>query len=192
VGRVRYRRSFGRPRELDPQEHVWLTFERADIIARVWLNDQFLGQHEGHGSFEFEVTPLLLKRNELVVEVESQNPRGGLWGEVALEIRRAAFLRSVSISVCRSGEVARLRFTGEVVGESERPLEIYGVLGRSTVAYATVTAAQTGAPFEILSEVVTTRHPVGTALVEQPLRLDLIDAAVVWYSVEQLIDLADS
>jgi hypothetical protein len=52
------------------------------------LNGSLLGRHEGADEpFEFEVTNLLRDRNELIVEVESPTGDGGLWGEVALEIR---------------------------------------------------------------------------------------------------------
>jgi hypothetical protein len=91
AGRVRYRRRFGCPSRLDDYERVWLTFTGADSIAGVSLNGHFLGRHEGADQpFEFEVTNLLGDRNELIVEVESPSENGGLWGEVALEIRHAS------------------------------------------------------------------------------------------------------
>jgi beta-galactosidase/beta-glucuronidase len=89
AGRVRFRRRFGYPGRIDADERVWLTFGGADERAEVWLNGRPLGQHEGAGAFEFEVTSLLQRRNELVVEVESLTTAGGLWGEVALEVRRS-------------------------------------------------------------------------------------------------------
>jgi beta-galactosidase/beta-glucuronidase len=87
AGRVRYRRRFGLPTNLDVHEVVWLSFAAVDARADVWLNSHHLGKHVGEGAFEFEVTKLLQPRNELVVEVESASTSGGLWGEVALEIR---------------------------------------------------------------------------------------------------------
>src|SRR5262245_39951011 len=96
AGRVRFRRAFGYPGRIDPHERVWLTFAGVAGVADVWLNDQSLGRHDGAGGpFEFEVTSLLQARNALVVEVESQTPDGGLWGEVALEVRATAFLRAL-------------------------------------------------------------------------------------------------
>jgi beta-galactosidase/beta-glucuronidase len=90
AGRVRYRRRFGYPGRIDSDERVWLTFAGADSLAEVSLNNRFLGRHEGADEpFEFEVTNLLQDRNELIVEVESPTETGGLWGEVALEIRQA-------------------------------------------------------------------------------------------------------
>jgi beta-galactosidase/beta-glucuronidase len=87
AGRVRYRRRFGLPTNLDAGESVWLSFAAVDAAADVWLNSQHVGSHVGEGAFEFEVTKLLQPRNELVVEVESASTSGGLCGEVALEIR---------------------------------------------------------------------------------------------------------
>lgn len=87
VGRVRFRRRFGYPGRIDPHERVWLTFAGVDATTEVSLNGRFLGRHEGASEpFEFEVTSLLQPRNELMVEVESAG-NGGLWGEVAMEIR---------------------------------------------------------------------------------------------------------
>jgi beta-mannosidase len=87
AGRVRYRRRFGTPTNLGADECVWLTFEGADSRAEAWLNGERLGEHSGEGAFDFAISQLLISRNELVVEVESENTSGGLWGEVALEIR---------------------------------------------------------------------------------------------------------
>jgi beta-galactosidase/beta-glucuronidase len=88
AGRVRFRRRFGYPGRIDANERVWLTFAGAASVADVSLNGRFLGRHEGADEpFEFEVTSLLRDRNELIVEVESPTGDGGLWGEVALEIR---------------------------------------------------------------------------------------------------------
>ncbi len=96
AGRARFRRRFGYPGRIDDYERVWLTFAGVDEIADIWLNSQFLGRHEGASEpFDFEVTTLLQVRNELVVEVESSSTNGGLWGEVALEVRCTAFLRGM-------------------------------------------------------------------------------------------------
>src|SRR5262245_62144083 len=94
AGRVRFRRRLGFPGQIDQEERVWLTFAGLEGQAEVRLNGQFLGRRDGAlGPFEFEVTPLLQVRNELQVEVEAPDDSGGLWGDVALEIRRTAYLR---------------------------------------------------------------------------------------------------
>src|SRR5437870_9068133 len=89
AGRVRFRRHFGYPGRLDGNEQVWLTFAGVAGSADVWLNDKFLGRLEKARPFEFDVTKLLGDRNDLRVEVEGEAETGGLWGEVAMEIRLA-------------------------------------------------------------------------------------------------------
>jgi hypothetical protein len=174
-GRVRFRRRFGYPGRIDAYERVWLTFAGADDRAEVWLNDSRLGLRESKdGPFEFEVTELLRGRNELVIEVDGTAERGGLWGEVALEVRCTAFLRNVRVGL----DGTELRVTGEVVGTAERPLELYVIHQRSTVAYATVEPAAGGQPFRLTACGLTVG--VGSAV-----QVDLVNGATVWYTTQQ-------
>lgn len=173
AGRVRFLRRFGYPGRLDDYERVWLTFAGVAGTADVALNGQFLGRHEEDDApFEFEVTPLLRDRNELIVEVTSLNESGGLWGEVAMEIRCAAFLRNVRAWTARENEV---QVRGEVVGTSERPLDLYVLLDGKTAYYTTVTAAPAGQPFQAVAEMAGA-HP--------EVRVELVNGATVWYVVE--------
>src|SRR5262249_11540516 len=113
AGRVRHVRSFGYPSRIDAHERLWLTFAGAESAAEVWLNGRHLGRHDNSREpFEFEVTEILKPRNELVVEVESAAPNGGLWGEVALEVRCPAFLRGVQISFTVTRKGVDLKATG--------------------------------------------------------------------------------
>src|SRR5438045_7321055 len=90
-GGVRFIRPFGYPVRIDDFERVWLTFAGVEGAATVTLNDQPLGTFDtATGPAEFEITSLLRPRNLLSVAVESPEPNGGLWGEVALEIRATA------------------------------------------------------------------------------------------------------
>jgi hypothetical protein len=177
AGRVRFRRRFGYPGRIDPWERVWLTFAGVGGPAEVWLDGQRLGREEG--AFEHEVTALLRPRNELVVEVEAADDRGGLWGEVALEMRRAAFLRNLRAWLAGEEAGLRLHIEGEVAGTSERPLELYALLDGRTVLYTTVEAAPEGRPFHVAS------HTLEPGPGQAPLiRVDLVDGAVIWYGVE--------
>jgi beta-galactosidase/beta-glucuronidase len=89
AGRVRFRRHFGYPGRIDENEHVWLTFAGVEGVAEIWLNGQFVSRREeAQSPFEFHITSLLRDRNELQVEVEGSET-GGIYGEVALEIRIA-------------------------------------------------------------------------------------------------------
>ncbi len=180
AGRVRFERHFGYPGQIDAHERVWLTFAGVEGAAEVWLNSRFLGRHDaGCGPFEHEVTSLLGVRNKLTVEVEELTGAGGLWGEVALEIRCTAFLRAVRAWLSRSGESVTLHVTGEVVGTSSRPLDLYVLLDGSNLAYTTIQAAPAGQPFAIRAEGPASARSV---------RVELVDAATVWYTVEQPLD----
>jgi hypothetical protein len=177
AGRVRFRRRFGLPRQLDPHEVVWLTFAGVDTAAGVTLNGRFLGRQEQPAlPFEFDVTGALKERNELVVDVEAPAGNGGLWGEVALEIRCTAFLRGVRVRRELGGTATKLHIEGKAVGSSDQPLELYVLLGRSTIAYRTIQPSATGEPFAIVYEETrpTTEHQV---------QVDLVKGAVVWYTV---------
>jgi hypothetical protein len=176
AGRVRFRRRFGYPGRIDPHERVWLTFAGAEERAEVALNGTALGRHEGPGRFEFEVTPLLLPRNELVVDVEGPAERGGLSAEVALEVRCTAFLRDVRVWA----EGGELHAAGEVVGFAEGPLELYIILDRSAAAYSTTQAAPGGVAFHLTGQ-------AGQAGEGARVQVDLVSGATVWYTVEQLL-----
>jgi len=191
AGRVRFRRHFGYPGRIDSYERVWLTFAGVAGVAEGWLNGRFLGQHEGASEpFEFEVTGLLGPRNELAVEVEARAGDGGLYGEVALEVRRTAFLRDVRLWATGQGETAQLHVAGEVVGTSERPLELYVILDRSTVAYTTVEPTATGRPFQLAAAEINVGRQAGTdeRTSAHLVRIDLVDGAVVWYRLERSFD----
>jgi hypothetical protein len=178
AGRVRFRRRFGYPGRIDDYERVWLTFAGIEGRAEVSLNGQALGVYEGTGEPpEFEVTRLLGARNELVIEVESASDAGGLWGEVALEVRRAAYLRAVRVAAGQGGE---LRVSGEVVGSAERPLDLYVLGDRATVAYATVIPAEQGQAFELTAKIPQTAPAV---------RVELVDGGSVWYAVEREVNI---
>ncbi len=191
-GRVRCRRAFGYPGQIDTTERVWLTFAGVTGLAEVWVNGSFLGRHEGAGDpFEHEVTGLLQVRNRLVVEVEDATGQGGLWGEVALEIRRTAFLRAVRAWAEAAGGGTVLHAAGAVVGTSERPLDLYVLLGGRTAAYTTVEAAPDGRPFHVTSEHLDEARFAATGegpSAARPVRVELVDAAIIWYTVEQFCD----
>jgi hypothetical protein len=185
AGRVLFRRGFGYPGRLDATDHVWLTFAGIQGTARVWVNDQLLGQmEEVRDPFEFEITAFLRARNQLRVEVEAGDDSGGLWGEVALEIRCPAFLRQVQVTAVIAGDTADLHVAGEVVGTAERPLDFYVLLDDATILYTTLEPAAAGRPF----------HQVAAGLPPerwQPadrrheIRMELVNGATVWYRIEQ-------
>ncbi|HEY1860151.1 MAG TPA: hypothetical protein VGG61_07345 [Gemmataceae bacterium] len=180
AGRVRFRRRFGYPGRIDDYERVWLTFDGIDGAADIRLNGRALSKMDKNAEqAEFEVTALLQARNELVVDVETTVDAGGLWGEVALEIRCSAYLRGVQVHQVAAGNMFRLEVNGEVVGKCERTLELYVIVGRSTVAYRTIEATPNGQAFQIFSE----PFP-GDPEKELPVRVDLVNGACTWFVVQ--------
>ena len=184
-GRVRFRRRFGYPGQIDAYERVWLTLAGVSDHAEVQLNGAALGLCAGEGPFESEVTRLLRPRNELIVDVEGPADRGGLWGETALEVRCTAFLRDVHLWV----EAGGLHASGVVVGEAERPLDLYVLLDGATVAYTPIAAAPEGTPFHIIAErsQPDVRRQDGTVGETVLAQVDLVNGAVVWYTTAQEI-----
>jgi len=152
-------RRFGYPGRIDSDERVWLTISGVVGRIEVSLNGQPLGTHNGSTSFEYDVTTLLRVRNELVMLVEE------VGGDVALEVRRTAFLSGVR-AVAEEG---RIHVTGEVAGSAEQALELYVLLDGHTIHYAMV---RPGA-FDVIAE--------GTG---RQVRVELVDGGSVWYAVE--------
>lgn len=181
-GRVRFSRSFGYPGRIDAQERVWLTFAGLGGAAEVRLNNHFLGHI--CGASEFEATPLLMRRNELVVEIDGDAEQGGLWGEVALEVRCTAFLRAVRRSAILKESRVELRVSGQVVGAADRPLELYLLLDRSTVGYQVVTATTEGQTFDMTVPDLSAEKWRGAdgRLQVPSVQVDLVNGAVVWYT----------
>src|SRR5262249_42719082 len=129
-----------------------LTFAGITGVADIALNGQSLGRcRESDCPWEREVTALLRPRNQLVVEVEA-GPDGGLWGEVALEVRCTAYLRGVRFWTSQEGGATVLHAAGQAVGVAERPLDLYALLGGRTVAYTTVEPRPDGLPFQFSGE----------------------------------------
>jgi hypothetical protein len=113
------------------------------------------------------VTPLLASRNRLEVVLDAEN---GVLGEVALEIRREAFLRGVVAHVADG----TIRVTGKTVGQSTQPLELYVMAAGRNVAYTVVEARAEGRSFEVSFP---TDAPV------QEVRVELVHVAECWYAV---------
>ena len=106
-----YRRTFTGPESADG--HLRLRFEAVFYLARVWLNGQYLGQHEGgYTPFEFDVTSLVKQGETNVIAVQVDNLRatnripvvirpdwsfdwwnyGGITRDVSLEITSQAYI----------------------------------------------------------------------------------------------------
>ena len=169
-GRVRITRRFGYPGRIDVYEHVWLVItDLADCIEMV-LNEHPLAAPRS-GAFEAEVTSLLAPRNRLDLKFDLGSDAARL-GEVALEVRRDAFLRNVEAIRLPDGAI---RISGQVVGAGVAPLELYVLVDGRTVHYGLVDATPEGRPFDF------------TILPEAPapqIRVELIAGAERWDAVE--------
>ncbi len=172
---TRWRRWFGRPSRLDAHETVWLTFTGVAATAAVSLNGRDLGR--GKGDFEFDVTPHLRPRNELLVDVDSHAGVPGIRGEVALEVRCAAFLKDVRAWRTANGGGSRVRVAGTLVGTSDRPLELYAILARTTVLYAALSPTPAGTAFDVAGEIL----PPDQFPAESRVRVELVNGATVWH-----------
>jgi len=171
-GTVQLIRPFGRPRRLDDYERIWLTVAGITGHADVFLNDEPLG-HWDAAPFEAEVTGRLRERNELAVSLQCTEPGSGLWGDVALEIRCRAWLRGTT-AIARAGV---LRVSGEAVGNADRPLDLYAILGRTTAIQAVVTPCEAGTPFALTSAPISAE-----AERESAVRVELVAGAVAWHT----------
>jgi hypothetical protein len=182
AGRVRFTRRFGYPGRIDDFERVWLTAAGVETSAKLVLNNASIGGFAAaSGSFEAEVTALLGQRNVLHVEVEGSS-NGGLWGEVALEVRCRAFLRDIRVRAVAGA----LEIEGKVIGPAGESLELYVVLGRHTADYATVIPSPEGTPFRMSAELPAVVDGDGPLV----LKLDLVHGATVWYTYEHVCDAA--
>ncbi len=179
AGKVRFRRRFGYPGQLDEDERAWLVFEAIHGDGLIRLNDSELGEIQ-EGFFDFEVTSLLNPRNELILDIEADED-GGIVGDVALEIRRTAFLREVYGSYDKSSR--ELTVTGLAIGESERPLDLYLAGHQETLGYTTIEPTAEGRRFELRTE------PIELDKHSEFLRIELVDAATVWYMIGVVLSL---
>lgn len=102
-----YRRRFKLPATAQ-DTHLRLRFEAVYYQARVWLNGQYLGEHEGgYTPFEFDLSGIVELDRENVVVVQADNIRstdrvptrrvdwwnyGGIVRDVSLQISSRAFI----------------------------------------------------------------------------------------------------
>jgi hypothetical protein len=171
-GIVRFVRKFGYPGKADPEfEHIWLTCDGCTDVMEVRLNGALLNQSIA-GTFAFDVTPLMAERNQLEVVIDAKSEDAGLWGEVALEIRKDAFLANVAAEF----NANQLTVTGEVVGAAPQPLEMYILVDNRHADYRKILPSLNGTPFRIeLPEMASTCGVV---------RVEIVHVSAVWYAVE--------
>jgi hypothetical protein len=185
TGSVRLVRNFGYPGNVDPSERVWLMVEGCAALTGVELNEASRErQRPGEapralsvtpvanapGSpVEWDVTTILSSRNRLVFTLTTERPRGALWDEVALEIRKTAYLRA---SASRREHDVIVR--GVVIGAAERALELYALVGGQSAHYETIAANAEGTPFTFTL----------SSCAADVVRLDLVHVAESWCTLD--------
>jgi beta-galactosidase/beta-glucuronidase len=113
-----YRRTFTVPESAE-NAHLRLRFEAVFYLARVWLNDQYLGQHEGgYTPFEFDITSLVKHGDTNVIAIQVDNVRatnripvvirpdwsfdwwnyGGITRDVSLHITSQAYIAQQQVT----------------------------------------------------------------------------------------------
>jgi hypothetical protein len=166
IGRARWVRHFGYPRSVDAYERIWIVWSHPTVGAALTLNGRPLGLVGAHG-FEAPADRALLIRNELTIDL----PVGQiLAGEVALEIRRTAYLSGVTVEPgAVSGELVGAAGPDDEVG----PFEVYVLAGGQTAGYTTVEPDPAGRPFR-----------VECPELSGPARVELVKGGSVWYAWE--------
>jgi hypothetical protein len=181
----RVRRRFGRPRQLDDWERVFLIPMNGDPGTGVWLlNGEMLNwSRRGDGLARAHITAILQHRNELIVELSDNVPFDG----AILEIGCRAFIRNIRVQARRDDDRVVLLTAIDLASESaDDPLELYALVNGETEGYL--------GPFSTNGLLTHEFHlnerrslPRETAA----LRIDLICRSTIWDSYEMTVDLAE-
>jgi hypothetical protein len=78
-----YARKFGRPRNLNDDERIWLVCRRVPGPVEVYLNERLIAESIEVGAFAADITNLIQIRNTILFSVKSSEPLG----EVSIQIR---------------------------------------------------------------------------------------------------------
>lgn len=87
-GSAGHSRRFGRPRQIDDGERIWLVVDPCTCEQlSIALNGAALGIAIHGTYFEADITERIAERNELMIDLWGKSDECGLTGEVRLEIR---------------------------------------------------------------------------------------------------------
>jgi hypothetical protein len=109
----------------------------------------------------------------LQVTIDADSERGGLWGEVAMEVRCSAYLRDVHALRQADGSV---EVTGVVAGVAQAGLELYGLVDGAHAHYQLIAARPEGTPFRFVAAPRT--EPI------HHVRVELVNVSTIWYAWE--------
>lgn len=129
------------------QKQLFLHFDAVDYMARVWINGQFVGEHEGGFTpFEFDITDYLNDQEEQTCTVRVYDPQdnsdipigkqgtwytrvSGIWQDVYMEERADSFIDHIWITphIDRSLIDVRYRLSGQPVagGDLAYAVKVY-------------------------------------------------------------------
>ncbi|MGO4107598.1 glycoside hydrolase family 2 protein [Paenibacillus sp. YAF4_2] len=135
---VWYNRTLEIPADVEGSS-VLLHFQAVDYIAKIWINDSYVGSHQGgYAAFSFDITPYITvgEANQLTVKVEDSmdatQPRGkqrwvkdnfecfyvqttGIWQSVWMEF--VAPVRVDSVKMTPDIDARTVRFEYQVEGD---------------------------------------------------------------------------
>ena len=116
IGKAWYKKEVVIPDSWQNQK-IFICFGGVYRYAKVWINNQYLGEHIGYTSdFEFEITPYITfaKTTIITIEIDSeqrwdidtlhgctdiidhmQTYWGGIWGHISLEARAKTWLTDI-------------------------------------------------------------------------------------------------
>jgi|GEM_PF-415199 len=196
-------RRFGRPREVSDYERLWITCAGADYLSHWYLNGDLLGSHIGaFDPFEFEVTSSLRSRNELRVLVECPDgtvlpsgepvwrgalpPGGGLWGTVALEIRRESCLRDLCVWPWHGDSGIELRIGGMIHSEHPGPVELYVLLDGAPLSHQVIERRSGEVAFDVSCSTPSRAEPSSEHILRE-VKVELIQGAALLDSQMRMV-----
>lgn len=116
------------------EERVFLKFGAASYEAKVFLNKQYLGMHQGASTpFYVEVTGKLMQENRIVVVVNNTRKRtnvpcentdwfnyGGIYRDVEVIRVPAAFIRDLQVQLVPNSQFSQIAIEVEVDGAAQQ------------------------------------------------------------------------
>jgi hypothetical protein len=186
---ILFRRRFGLPRKLDDWERVWVVPSWETDIAFMWqLNgtDVKWTRQRDEGPSDYvvpsrsDVTALLRDRNELTVRILAAGPHTPPFGGAALDIGCRAYIQRVRIRSFPNVVAREVVLDVSVFSEdSNDRLEIYVLVDGVNCGYLK--------PHECGNEkthIVRWDEPIMESAVPFTLRVDLVNVATIWDTVE--------
>jgi hypothetical protein len=149
-GTAWYQRTISVPEDWS-NKRVILKFGAVDWEAKVWVNDNFVGQHEGgYSAFEFDITDFMKFDGEDVLTVRAYDvthpeipsgkqtgwytPTSGIWQTVYLEAREDTYVERIHITpdLMNSSAHFQIDLLASEAGSYDLLIESDGAFSRNT------------------------------------------------------------